>query len=240
MIILLRLPESQTCELDVSPEQPSVRKVLGQEQTDCYELKAGAELSAREILLLPKMSLLMSLHFFVYLAFSFFYISFPVHAATRLQWSLAETGVFFAVMGLLMATVQGPVLARVSKRWPDGRLVVGGSLILATSFLGFTSDSVSLIYAGTVLLAVGNGVMWPSLQAVISTAAGPQVQGAVQGFAGGLAAVASIIGLVVGGVLYGLVGVGVFVLAAFVAGAVFLMSALYLPASRTPSRGVAA
>jgi len=61
-------------------------------------------------------------------------------------------------------------------------------------------------------LACGNGLMWPSLTAVISKATNPRHQGAVQGLASSVGAVASIVGLLAGGLLYGVLGSRVFVL----------------------------
>ena len=111
----------------------------------------------REILGLPFIRLLLSLYFLVFLAFNFFYIAFPVHAATRLDWSLAEIGAFFTFMGVLMVVVQGPVLNRASKVWSERKLITGGSLVLAVSFLFFTIDGKLPAYIGTTLLALGNG-----------------------------------------------------------------------------------
>jgi MFS family permease len=224
LIIGFKLQESRRCVLAVSPEQVSVRKVLGQEQRDCYRLEPGPRLSMIEILSIPSIAYLMTLYFLVYLAFNFFYIAFPIHAATRLGWSLTETGIFFSVMGLMMVTVQGPVLSWASKRISDRALISAGSLVLGVSFLCYMSSNTFHIYAGTALLALGNGIMWPSLLAIISKAAGTENQGAVQGFAGSAAAVASILGLLAGGVIYGLVDVRIFVISAAVTLAVFLLS----------------
>ena len=194
----------------------SVRKVLGQEQKPCFRLEGGSELSMTEILALPGVPLLLSLYFLVFLAFNFFYIAFPVHAATRLQWSLTDIGIFFSIMGLMMVVVQGPVLTRVSRIWPERTLVIAGGLVLAVSFLLFTMEGKPPAYAGAALLALGNGVMWPSLMAIISMSTGSEAQGAVQGLASSSGAVASIAGLLVGGLLYGVLGASVFVLAAVI------------------------
>ena len=59
-------------------------------------------------------------------------------------------------------------------------------------------------------MALGNGVMWPSVMSVLSKLAGQTYQGAVQGFAGSLGAVASIVGLALGGMLYANFGARVF------------------------------
>jgi MFS family permease len=91
--------------------------------------------------------------------------------------------------------------------------------VLAASFPFFISGSTAMIYVGTALLAAGNGVMWPSLLAILSRAADRSVQGAVQGFAGSAGAMASIAGLLLGGALYHALGSGVFLIsAALIAG----------------------
>jgi DHA1 family tetracycline resistance protein-like MFS transporter len=64
------------------------------------------------------------------------------------------------------------------------------------------------------LLAIGNGIMWPSLLAILSRTTEPTVQGAVQGFASSTGAVASIAGLLLGGALYQSLGNRVFLVAA--------------------------
>ncbi len=229
LLIVMLLPESRACLLRASPERSSVRKVMGQEQRDCYELKAAKRLSLAEIFSLRSIPGLMTIYFLIYLAFNFFYIAFPVHAATRLEWTLTDTGVFFAVMGLLMVLVQGPVLSRASRVCSDRTLVIGGSLLLGASFLFYTAAGKPAIYAGTALLALGNGLMWPSLLAIISKVTGPETQGAVQGFAGSAAAVASIVGLLVGGLLYGVLEGRVFVLSAAITFAVSVGALALVP-----------
>ena len=213
LIVAFWLPETSCGALRANQERTTVRKVLGQELKECYRLEGGPALTMREILGLPSIRLLLSLYFLVFLAFNFFYIAFPVHAATSLDWSLAEIGAFFTFMGISMVVVQGPILKRASKIWSERTLVIGGSLVLAASFLFFTVDGKLQAYIGTSLLALGNGVMWPSLMALLSKATDREDQGAVQGFASSSGAVASIVGLLVGGLLYGVLGTGVFFLA---------------------------
>jgi MFS family permease len=224
LIIGFRLQETRMCVLGADPERMNVRKVLGQEQKECFQLKAAPKLSMGQVLSLPSVTLLMALQFLVFLAFNLFYIAFPVHAATGLGWTLTETGVFFSAMGFMMVMVQGPLLKQASRTWPDRMLVLGGSVMLAISFLFFTSHATAMIYAGTALLAMGNGLMWPSLLAVLSKSTDRNDQGAVQGFASSAAAIASIAGLLIGGVLYGVLGSRVFVLSAAITSLVFLVA----------------
>ena len=150
------------------------------------------------------------MHFLVMLGFNFFYVAFPVFAVVDLGWSLTQTGTFFAVMGLLMAGVQGPVLGWVTTRLSERALIIGGSVLLSGGFWLYDSMTSTEIYLGATLMAAGNGVMWPSVQSMLARVAGKSSQGAIQGFAGSLGAVASILGLLLGGVLYTAIGSSVF------------------------------
>lgn len=214
MIIAFGLPDSTPCMLGADPEHVNVRKLFGQAQKECFSMPAARKLSLAEILMLPSMKLLLAVYFLVFFAFNLFYVAFPVYASTGIRWSLSEIGVYFAAMGLMMALVQGPLLNRLSRRWSERTLVLGGSVLLAASFPFFMSSSAAMIYLGTALLAIGNGIMWPSLLAILSRTTEQSVQGAVQGFASSAGAVASIAGLLLGGALYQSLGNRVFLVAA--------------------------
>ena len=56
--------------------------------------------------------------------------------------------------------------------------------------------------------------MWPSVLSLPSKLAADRYQGAVQGFAGSLGSLASIVGLIAGGALYPVLGAGTFVVSA--------------------------
>jgi MFS family permease len=214
LIIAFGLPDSTPCVLGADPEHVNVRKLFGQEQKECFSMLATRKLSLAEILMLPSMKLLLAVYFLVFFAFNLFYVAFPVYATTGIHWSLSEIGVYFAAMGLMMALVQGPVLKRLSRHWSERKLVLGGSALLAASFPFFMSGSAAIIYSGTALLAVGNGIMWPSLLAILSRTTERSVQGTVQGFASSAGAVASIAGLLLGGMLYASLGSRVFLASA--------------------------
>ena len=229
LIILLALSESTPCTLSSKPERTSVSGVLGQEHKECYEIQQVSDVSLSDALRPHRIRVLLAVHFLVFLAFNLYYISFPIHAATRLEWTLVEVGIFFSAMGLMMALVQGPVLRWASKRFGDRTLVVVGSLILAVSFTLYWSSSVGVIYVATAGIALGNGVMWPSLLALLSNAADQRAQGAVQGFASSGAAVASIAGLLLGGFLYEHLSASIFIVSGVVTALAMLASFAVAP-----------
>ena len=214
LLIALRLPDSTPCALAADPEHVNVRKLFGQAQKECFSLPAARKLRPFEVLALPSMKVLLAVYFFVFLAFNLFYVAFPVYAATGIHWSLEEVGLYFAAMGLTMALVQGPILNRLSRRCSERKLALGGSIALAASFPFFTSGSAATIYFGTGLLAIGNGIMWPSVLAILSRTTDRGAQGAVQGFASSAGAIASIAGLLLGGLFYQSLGNRVFLIPA--------------------------
>jgi MFS family permease len=234
LLILFGLPESNPCVMTSDPEQKDVPRVFGQEHRPCFELE-GTRLSTRQIVALPGVGWFLAMYFLVMLGFNFFYVSFPVHAVHGLGWRITETGVFFAVLSGMMAFVQGPVLARASRRLDDGTLLRAGSLFLAASFIFFVSNDKLLIYVGAAMLAFGNGIMWPSLVSLLSKRAGDRYQGAVQGFASSSGAMASILGLLLGGALFALIGPRVFWISAVLILVVFFTATRATPHPR-PAR----
>ena len=187
----------------------------------CYKTVNPTNLKFQDIFKLKHISFLLVLYFFIFLGFNIFYTSFPINAVVRLKWSITEIGIFYAVLSGIMVLVQGPVLRKALQKISEEKLVIIGSVILGTNFILFVSNDIILIYGAAILFAVGNGLMWPSVMSILSKRAGTIHQGAVQGVASSFGGLASIIGLIVGGLLYNLIGVTTFVISA---GAIFVVS----------------
>ena len=226
LIIIYMLPESIAQSMERDPEKLNVRKILGPDQKECFQIECKDKISLRDVLKMKRVVFLLLIYFFVFLGFNFFYVAFPVHAIQTLHWNMALTGLFFSFMGAVMILVQGPLLGFLTKKWRDQVLICTGSFILALSFLFYNSTESWLMYAGALLLALGNGLMWPSLLSLISKSILDRFQGTIQGYAGSLGSAASIIGLLTGGLLYTLMGAGIFVLSALVIFVIFLLSFL--------------
>ncbi|MEE9596837.1 MAG: MFS transporter [Acidiferrobacterales bacterium] len=225
LVIAFGLKESNPCVLLHDPEPATVRKIFGQETKECFRIEGANKASARELLKIRCLPVLLAIYFLVMAGFSFFYIAFPIHAVKGLAWSVTQTGAFFATLSLLMVVVQGPILARAAKILSDQTLVIWGSLILSLGFVFFVSGETALVYLGAALTALGNGLMWPSVMSRLAERAGQVYQGSVQGFASSVGAVASIVGLVAGGLLYNWLGPWVFSVAAITTLIVFGVAA---------------
>jgi MFS family permease len=227
-LIFVSLPNPEPCAPGPDPHAMNVHKIMGQEHRSCIQPEARTRMSMADIVRLPAIGIFMAVYFLVMLSFSFFYVAFPVQAATEMQWSVKHTGAFFSVMSLFMVVVQGVVLPHLSRTWTDKRLVCVGSIVLGCGFLTLMPANDSLAFVAAILIAVGNGLMWPPMVALLSKAAGNH-QGSVQGLAGSVSAAASILGLLLGGIFYSHVTDWLFVLSAGLIFSVVILSMWFPP-----------
>lgn len=224
LVIWFRLPESKTNLVNPDLSNFKIRKLFATEQKDCYETKDCPEKGIKAVFKIKNIPFMVVIYFLTFLGFSFFYVSFPMHALKVLQWNAFELGIFFSVLSGLMILVQGPLLGKLSKFASDEILVCIGSLFLVVNFVMISSSNMVLAYTALAFFALGNGLMWPSFLSILAGAAGDEQQGAVQGVANSAGSLASIIGLILGGYLYGSIGNTTFYTAAALLFIIFLLS----------------
>lgn len=224
VVIIFALKESKSSIVTQIPEKDNVGKVFAFECKESYKAANPTRLKLRDVFQLKYTPFLLVLYFLIFVGFNIFYTAFPIHAVSGLRWTVTEIGIFYAVLSGIMILVQGPVLRRALKKFSEEKLVIIGSAVLGSNFVLFVSSEFSLIYLAAVLFAVGNGLMWPSIMSILSKRAGNIYQGAVQGVAGSITGVASIIGLTTGGILYNAFGGLTFLVSASVIFSVFVLS----------------
>ena len=224
VVIIFVLKESKSSIVTQIPEKDNVGKVFAFECKECYKATNPKRLKLRDVFQLKYIPFLLILYFLIFVGFNVFYTAFPIHAVSGLRWTVTEIGVFYAVLSGIMILVQGPVLRRALKKFSEEKLVIIGSAVLGSNFVLFVSSEFTLIYLAAVLFAVGNGLMWPSILSILSKRAGHFYQGAVQGVAGSITGIASIIGLTTGGILYNAFGGLTFLVSAGVIFSVFALS----------------
>ena len=213
-LIYYKLPESKQAPVDPGILKSPVKQAFSMEHRECYKMKNCQDKRLPSVFSIPNIPYMLIIYFLTFLGFSFFYASFPMHALKLLKWDTLDLGIFFSFMSGLMILVQGPILSKLSTRYSDTSLVLSGSVILAISFALMSMTGGFIIYFAAALFALGNGLMWPSYQAVLSTLGGDKQQGSVQGIANSSGSLASILGLILGGYLYGMIGPKIFLGAA--------------------------
>ena len=224
LIIIVYLPNPPACIIEEYPPSKSIAKVLGQEHKECYTPEAGKNIALKEVFRLDNVPFMILVYFLIFLGFNIYYTAFPIFAAVALEWSPAELGIYFSIISALMAFVQGPVLARLATRYTEPILIIAGGFILGMQFLLIIPGNMYLIYLAALFFAFGNGVMWPCILSILSKFAGKVYQGSVQGFAMSAGSLASILGLLAGGLLYTQLTTTAFLIAALIIFSVVILS----------------
>ena len=223
LLLCLRLRDSERCPEGPPPTAGSVSRVLGQEHRRCDRSERPA---SSGVLRRPAVRLVLLATFLMFLAFNLYYASFPIHATSGLRWSTGEMGLFYSLMSVAMFVVQGPGLAQATKRLRPSRVFGLGLLGLVLAFSSFPVMSDIAAFAGGLLFALGNGLAWATFQARAASLVPESEQGSVQGSISSVSALASIVGLVAGGVVYPALQGQTFVLSAVLFGVVLLMTPL--------------
>ena len=229
LVIAFRLKESRPCILDAPQDIDRTRKILGQEHKECHDLLGEKSYGLMDLIKVKYVPLMLGLYFSIFLAFNFFYVAFPIHAIQGLQWSVLKLGVFFSILSGVMVLVQGPLLTRLHNRITESTLCLWGSIFLTIGFGLFTMPHEYYMFAGVLFFSIGNGVMWPSFLSILSRVGGSKFQGALQGYASSAGSLASIIGLILGGVLYSKIGVATFFISAVLMLIIFIVSFRLIP-----------
>ncbi|GAB5401633.1 MAG: MFS transporter [Aureisphaera sp.] len=230
IVISTQLKESNPCVVDTGGVSlKSIRRMFQVEHKECYE--EGREdfpdnnaSRFKNLLKIDGIPLLYSIYFLTFLAFSLFYAGLPIYASTGLNWTAVDLGIFLAYSSLIMILVQGPLLSKLSGTYSSNQLILIGSLLLAIGFTLLMNKQLIFIYTGNTLLSIGNGLMWPSFLAILSSTGTKRLQGAIQGYGNSMGSVASMIGLILGGLLFETITTAVFV----IGGGIFAIIALLM------------
>ena len=169
-------------------------------------------------------------------AFSAFEATFALFGERRLGLRLASTGVVFTIIGVLIAVVNGGLVAPAVRRWGEaGTLRIG--LVLnacGLAVLPFVHSWAALAPA-IVLLTTGQGLVTPTLAATVAGGVSDERRGEALGAQQSAGGLARVVGPVAGGFAFQHVGSG----APAVGGAVLLVLGIVLlsRAPRPPAAG---
>lgn len=155
--------------------------------------------------------------------------TFALFGARRLAFGLVETGLMFAYVGILSATVQGVLVRRLVPRFGELRLMRAGLLTtaLALALLGLSREVWEVLLAG-VPLALGSGLVFPTLTSLVSRRSGAHEQGGVLGVLASTGGLARVTGPIVATVLFQQVGIP----APYLVGAALFLGCLALVTRR--------
>lgn len=116
------------------------------------------------------------------------------HQTALVEKAMAvATSNLFLIVGVTILFVQGAVMGGLARRVGEVRLVIFGALVLTGTLVGIAvAQTLTVIWVMSALLALGKGVLDPSLYSLITKAAGPKERGTLSGAQQGLGSLARI------------------------------------------------
>ncbi|HEV2334340.1 MAG TPA: MFS transporter [Stellaceae bacterium] len=167
----------------------------------------GRITAARGALGQPVLARLLVVFFLVILAFSGMETTFAWWAIGQFGWGPRPIGFVFFYVGLLSALMQGVLIGKLTARFGEERLLLGGlgAIALGLLALPFAHDLTRLVIALSAL-ALGMGAMQPSLNSLISRRAGVGEQGEVMGVAQSVGSLSRVLGPIIAGSLFAAFG----------------------------------
>jgi predicted MFS family arabinose efflux permease len=140
-------------------------------------------------------------------AFSGYIVALPLFMGKSFGWGSGQLGVFFTVIGVIAASVQGYLFGKIQRYAQDRLLISLGTAGMAIGIMAIPLAHQALaIYPWVVILAFGNSVSAPALTGLISRLASPGEQGAMMGAAQSLTAIGRFSGPLLFGQLYDMLG----------------------------------
>ena len=109
-------------------------------------------------------------------------------------WDAAEIGWSLAAAGLAMALAQTLVTGRAIARFGEARTVVIGMVVGGLSFLAYVFATTDWMVYSIIFLSALQGLVWPSMNALLSRMTDASHQGALRGGMAAIASIAAIIG----------------------------------------------
>jgi MFS family permease len=185
LLAFLRLKESLPFEARASISRPSRWQL------------------ARDLWGRPNLRQLILLLFVTISAFAGMETTFALWANSVYSWGPAEVGGVFLYVGLVLVVTQGILIGRLSKRFGEARLVTAGAAMIALGLIGLPlALALWRLLIVNTLLALGMGLLNPSLTSLISQQADPDERGGVLGVSQSASSLARILGPAIAGPLF--------------------------------------
>jgi len=149
--------------------------------------------------------------------------SVTLHAIERFHFRQIDLAYFFLFMGVIVATIQGGLIGKLARKFGERTLVAVGAASYTLGLAAIPSVyRVPLLYGVALLIAIGNGLSYPSLTSLVTKATPSREHGSMLGLAAAIGSLARFLGPIVSGFFYDLARAR----GAFYAGATFTCIAL--------------
>jgi MFS transporter, DHA1 family, tetracycline resistance protein len=177
---------------------------------------------------------LVAVNFLYFVAFSAMESTFALLMERRLEWTARETGMLFTGIGVVIFLTQGVAVGRIVAAIGERSTLVIGIIVLVVGLCTTgTSTTVLGMVIGSAGIAAGNGLVSPSITAIVSRSSSAEEQGLNIGVTQSAAALARILGPSSAGFVFEHIGFGVPMLGG--AGVLVLAAIVVLASVKQPS-----
>ncbi len=179
----------------------------------------------REIATHPLLASLMLALFLTLLAVAGMEVNVTLHGRDRFQFRQRDMAYLFLFMGVIVAGIQGGLIGRIVKRVGEhGTIVIGAASFTIGFVLVPSVWRVPLLYVVAFLIAIGQGLCYPALTALLSKIAPESERGSLLGMATSVGSLARFLGPLLSGFLYDLAGAA----GSFYGGGLLMAAALFI------------
>ncbi len=148
--------------------------------------------------------------FIFFMAFNGFTAVLVLYLKEAFDWNPQMASQAFIVVGVVAMIVQGGLIGPLVKQFGEWRMtlsgigfVIAGCLLLILTTI---ENSIPMVFSAVGLLAIGTGLVTPSLRALISRRLESSGQGTILGSLQGLQSLGTFIGATAAGLSYDLLG----------------------------------
>jgi DHA1 family tetracycline resistance protein-like MFS transporter len=143
---------------------------------------------------------LMAAYFFMMAGFSILTALFAIFTEDRFGYSASANGYIFACVGVISAIVQGALIGWLIKNFAEKRIALTGVALLACSMFALPLvQTLSALLLVGVGIAVGNALIQPTMNGLVSRAVNKYWQGRVLGVMQACASLGRFFGPLLGG-----------------------------------------
>jgi hypothetical protein len=158
------------------------------------------------ILKAPVLVQMLLISFVSMIAFVMMESTFALFLKDAYTYTPKQVGYFFGFAGLIIITVQGGLIGRLTKAYGEWPLAIIGPLMVSCAMFTYVQGSfhhlVALLLIGGFLNAGGRSLQMPTLSTLISHESDPKTQGTVFGLFHGLGSLGRVIGPLIATSIY--------------------------------------
>jgi len=199
LMAFIWLPESHRSTSPVTPSPTEVRPSFRRVSRSVFDTLWGTPLGWLVVINLG-----------YFLAFAAMESTYALLLDARLHFSAQQIGGIFAFIGVVIVLTQGVFVGRLVGRFGERHtLLIGSSILMIGLMTVGLMTTPWLAFVGSAGIACGNGLMTPSINALVSRNSSADRQGFHMGLAASAAALGRIVGPVWAGVVFARVGPGV-------------------------------